>query len=1048
MARTQARARTTGASHRARRAPARFPSRRRLLTSLLAAAVLASAILGGSAAAQPTRLRAAATANKAPAVTKQPVSKTVEAGQSATFESTASGTPAPTVQWEVSADAGSTWTPVEGATSTALTIASTETAESGHQFRAVFKNVAGEATSKAATLTVRKIPVVTKQPLSTTVEEGQTATFEATASGSPAPTVQWQSSTNGGANWANVTGATANQLTLTSVKTTSSGNQYRAVFTNVVGKATSAAATLTVQRAPAVTKQPTSVSVNEGQSAIFEATASGFPTPAVQWELSTDGGGTWSPIETATTTKLMIANANTAEDGREYRAVFSNPAGTAISAAATLTVHAPPVVNESPASMTVQVGEPAVFEASATGTPTPTEQWEISIDHGASWSPVEGATSNQLAIAEAQVSESGHQYRAVFTNTAGKATSSTATLTVATTKYSAVAWGQNLLRQLGNGSANSLSSVPVPVSGLSFVTATAAGGVHSLGLLANGTVVAWGGNSFGQVGDGTTVVKEVPVAVGGLTGVKAIAAGGNHSLALLQNGTVVAWGDNESGQLGTGNTTDSEVPVPVKGLAGVRAVAAGANHSLALLSSGTVVAWGENESGQLGTGSTKSSTVPVAVKGLTGVTEVSAGGEFSLALLNNGTVDAWGSNQFGQLGNTAVEEPASTLPVRVGTLTGVSEIAAGATHGLALLSNTTVMAWGQDSFGEIGNGTIQTRQETPVEVSALSGVTAISAGRQDSVALLSSGTAMTWGINQWGTLGDGATGSPSSVPVTVSGVRKVASVSAGGSHMLAFGEPIPAVTEVSPNVGPLAGGTSVTISGAEFTGEVTVKFGAAEASAVTVNSLTSITATAPPGAAGTVDVTVTTPSGTSPTTPADRFTYVAPPQIKKLSPKTGSAGGGTTVTITGLNFIGVTAVKFGTIEATSFTVKSSTTITAVTPAEPEGTVDVSVTTSTGTTEATLADHYKFVPTVVGLSPNAGPVAGATSVTITGTGFIPGTTGTAFNFGTTKATSVSCVSSVECTAVAPAHVAGTVDVKAVVTKVASPKNVPGDQFTYS
>jgi hypothetical protein len=266
--------------------------------------------------------------------------------------------------------------------------------------------------------------------------------------------------------------------------------------------------------------------------------------------------------------------------------------------------------------------------------------------------------------------------------------------------------------------------------------------------------------------------------------------------------------------------------------------------------------------------------------------------------------------------------------------------------------------------------------------------------------------------------------------------------------MLAFGEPIPTVIAVNPNIGPLAGGTSVTISGADFIGEVTVKFGAAEASAVTVNSSTSITATAPPGAAGTVDVTVTTPSGSSPATPADRFTYVAPPQVKKLVPKTGSAAGGTTVTITGLNFIGVTSVKFGAIEASSFTVNSSTTITAVTPAEPEGTVDVIVTTSTGTSEVTLADRYKFVPTVASVTPNAGPVAGGTGVTVTGTGFIPGSAGTAFNFGTTKATSVNCASSVECTMIAPAHAAGVVDVKAVVSKVPSPKNTPADQFTYS
>ena len=144
----------------------------------------------------------------------------------------------------------------------------------------------------------------------------------------------------------------------------------------------------------------------------------------------------------------------------------------------------------------------------------------------------------------------------MFTNVAGKATTGAATLTVATNRYIAVAWGQNAFRQLGDGQENAFSDVPVPVDDLKFVTAVAAGGHHSLALLANGTVVAWGANDSGQLGDGTTITRSEPVEVTGLTGVKAIAAGGDHSLALLNNGTVMAWGDNESGQLGNGNSSE------------------------------------------------------------------------------------------------------------------------------------------------------------------------------------------------------------------------------------------------------------------------------------------------------------------------------------------------------------------------------------------------------------------------------------------------------------------------------------------------------------
>ncbi len=1007
-----------------------------LLLALLAVVLLAAGALSGPAWA----------ANTPPKVTKNPVNQTVEEGESATFVAAASGTPTPTVQWELSTNGGTSWSPIEGATADTLTIASTTTSESGYEFRATFTNgVPPAATSKSATLTVRKAPVVTQQPHSTTVEEGQTAVFESAASGSPTPTVQWQTSSDGGEKWTSVAGATSDQLTIANAKTSINGHEYRAEFKNIAGTATSEAATLTVQKVPSVTEQPLSATVDEGQTAVFEATASGFPTPSVQWEISTDGGGTWSEVEGATSNQLTVAEAQGSESGYEYRAVFTNAAGKATSNAATLTVHSPPMVTQQPLSTTVEVGEGVAFEAAATGYPTPTAQWEISTDGGVKWSAIEGATSNRLAIEHTQTSENGYEYRVVYTNAAGKATSDAATLTVATNHFNAVAWGDNLFRQLGDGSASALSDVPVPVIGLKFVTAVAAGGDHSLALLANATVVAWGDNSFGQLGDESTVTSDEPVAVTGLTGVEAIAAGADHSLALLNNGTVMAWGDNESGQLGIGSSQEtSEVPVAVKGLTGVKAISAGGDHSLALLSNGTVMAWGENESGELGDGTTKMTTAPVAVKGLTGVVAISAGHDFSLALLSDGDVKAWGSDAQGQLGNNTVEEQ-SSVPVDVNGLSGVTAIAAGAEHALALLSERTVMAWGEDGDGELGNGTIKASEETPVAVSGLSGVTAISAGGQDSVALLSSGSLMTWGVNRDGTLGDGTTGSPSDVPVAVPGVTKVANVSAGGSHMVAFGEPIPTVTGVSPNLGSAAGGATVTITGSNFTGATAVKFGAAESTSFTVNSPTSITALAPAGT-GTVQVTVVTPNGISPTGPADEYTYQQKPTVTKLSTKSGPAGGGTTVTITGTEFTDASEVSFGETSASSFTVNSPTSITAVSQPHAAGTVNVTVTNTYGASAAATADHFKYTPTVETVTPNTGSTAGGTSVTVTGSGFALGTTLTTFKFGKVKAKSVDCTSSTSCTMITPAQAAGSVNVTATVNKAISPINT-GDDFTY-
>src|SRR5216684_2698434 len=216
----------------------------------------------------------------------------------------------------------------------------------------------------------------------------------------------------------------------------------------------------------------------------------------------------------------------------------------------------------------------------------------------------------------------------------------------------AFAWGDNSAGELGNGTLTG-STAPTAVSGLSGVRAVSAAGRHELALLSSGTVLAWGDDTFGQLGNGIISANgssEVPAPVPGLSNVTAVAAGEEHSLALLANGTVMAWGDNHEGQLGNGSTSTSGVPVPVKGLSGVTAIAAGALHALAVLSNGTAMAWGQNESGQLGIGRHVSlQETPAAVAKITGVTTIAAGEEHSLALLSDGSVWVWGGNGEFQL---------------------------------------------------------------------------------------------------------------------------------------------------------------------------------------------------------------------------------------------------------------------------------------------------------------------------------------------------------------------------------------------------------------
>ncbi len=270
-------------------------------------------------------------------------------------------------------------------------------------------------------------PAVTGQPSSATTDASQPVTFTAAASGNPAPGVQWQVSTDGGTTFTNINGATDPTLSLTPTAA-ANGNQYQAVFTNSIGNVTTSAATLTVDSPPTVTTNPTSVSVVEGQPATFTAAASGNPTPTVQWQLSTDGGHTFTTIAGATSDTYTLTTA-AGESGDQYQAVFTNTVSSVDTSAATLTLDTPPSVTTEPVADTVIVGQTASFNAAATGSPTPTVQWQVSTDGGTTFSNVAGATNDTYSFTTA-LSQTGYQYRAVFTNVVTSVDSSAATLTV------------------------------------------------------------------------------------------------------------------------------------------------------------------------------------------------------------------------------------------------------------------------------------------------------------------------------------------------------------------------------------------------------------------------------------------------------------------------------------------------------------------------------------------------------------------------------------------------------------------------------------------
>jgi sugar lactone lactonase YvrE len=257
----------------------------------------------------------------------------VTVGASVTFTAAATGSPTPTYQWQKGA------ANIAGATSASYTIASAAAGDAG-TYTAIATNSAGSATSAAATLTVNPAPptatapTITTQPTSQTVTVGASVTFTTAASGSPTPTYQWQKGA------ATIAGATSASYTIASAATGDAGT-YAAIATNSAGSATSTAATLTVNSAPttatapAITTQPTSQTVTVGASVTFTAAASGSPTPTYQWQKGA------ANIAGATSASYTIASAATGDAGT-YAVIAANSAGSATSAAATLTVNPAP----------------------------------------------------------------------------------------------------------------------------------------------------------------------------------------------------------------------------------------------------------------------------------------------------------------------------------------------------------------------------------------------------------------------------------------------------------------------------------------------------------------------------------------------------------------------------------------------------------------------------------------------------------------------------------------------------------------------------------
>lgn len=318
------------------------------------------------------------------------------------------------------------------------------------------------------------------------------------------------------------------------------------------------------------------------------------------------------------------------------------------------------------------------------------------------------------------------------------------------------------------------------------VTQISAGSLHTCVVTTSGGAKCWGINSYGQLGNNSTVTSLVPVAVSGLaTGVASISGGGNHTCALTTSGGIKCWGRNTYGQLGDGTATQRNAPVNVNGLtSGVDSISVGYETTCAVTTAGGAKCWGANYNGQVGDGSTFNQALPVSVSGLSsGVAHIAAGQAHSCAVTATGGVKCWGHNGYGQLGNNSTTN--SVTPVNVsGLATGVANITTGTYHTCAVLTSGGAKCWGFNVYGQLGDGTLVSPRLTPVAVSGLAsgGVVAITAGYAHTCAVTTSGGAKCWGYNVYGQVGDG-TKTNRSVPVDVSGFTSgVTSITGGNGH--------------------------------------------------------------------------------------------------------------------------------------------------------------------------------------------------------------------------------------------------------------------------
>lgn len=308
----------------------------------------------------------------------------------------------------------------------------------------------------------------------------------------------------------------------------------------------------------------------------------------------------------------------------------------------------------------------------------------------------------------------------------------------------------------------------------------AGGRLHTVALKTDGTLWAWGGNTYGNLGDGTTTDKSTPIQIGTETNWAKVCAGGYHTLAIKTDGTLWAWGRNDYGQLGDGTIINKSTPIQIGVLSDWSQIESKEGRTLAIKTDGTLWSWGITNFDE----NTEYRSTPEQVGTDTDWSKISCGFTHIIALKTNGTLWGWGGNGYGQLGDGTTT--LKTTPIQIGAANDWSKIATGYMHTVALKTDGTLWAWGPNEWGWLGDGTT-IGKTIPTQIGTATNWSQIAASNINTVAIKTDGTVWTWGANYFGQLGNhGDPNGRNVIPRQVGTATNWSQITMGYMHVIAL----------------------------------------------------------------------------------------------------------------------------------------------------------------------------------------------------------------------------------------------------------------------